>query len=111
MELLKIVVRYGRGVHRNMVTCEEAITCNRWYCSAITSVGMAYLSWAVTGMMTRRGAARSHVASLRMDRGREVAVNAEDDVNRFLELVHVFATAPRRKHVSGRGSPSSGCND
>ena len=64
MELLKIVVRYGRGVHRNMVTCEEAITCNRWYCSAITSVGMAYLSWAVTGMMTRRGAARSHVASL-----------------------------------------------
>lgn len=65
----------------------------------ITSATIAYLSWAVTGMMMQRG------VTIRLERGRDVAVNAGDDVYRFLELVHVFASAPRRKRLVGEVVP------
>jgi hypothetical protein len=87
------------------IMCEEAPTHNTWYCSAITIAKIAHLLWAVTGIMMQHGAARRHVASIRLERGRDVAVNAGDDVDRFLELVHVSANAPRHKDVLGEVVP------
>ena len=40
-----------------------------------------------------------------LERGRDVAVNAGNDVDRFLELGHIFASAPRCKHVVGKVVP------
>ena len=45
---------------------------------------------------------KSRGVSIQMERGRDVSVNFRDDVDRFLELVLVFATAPRPKHVVGK---------
>ena len=45
------------------------------------------------------GSKKSHGVCIRFERRRDVAVNAGDDVDNFLELVRVFANAPRRKHV------------
>jgi hypothetical protein len=47
------------------------------------------------------GSKKSRGFTMQMERGRDVAINAGDDVDRFLELVHVFTTEPRHKHVVG----------
>ena len=53
------------------------------------------------------GSKKARGVTIRMERGRVVAVNAGDDVDRVLELVNVFAPAPRRKYVVGEIVPHS----
>ena len=51
------------------------------------------------------GRKKSRGVTIRLERGRDVAVNAGDDVYRFLEMVHIFVSAPRHKHVVGEVVP------
>jgi len=51
------------------------------------------------------GSKKSRGVCIRLERKRDVAVNAGDDVDSFLELVHVFANAPSRKHVVDEVAP------
>jgi hypothetical protein len=51
------------------------------------------------------GSKKTRGVTIQMERGRVVAVNAGGDVDRFLELVNVFASAPRREHVVGKVVP------
>jgi len=51
------------------------------------------------------GSKKSPGVTIRMERGRVIAVNAGDDVDRFLELVIVFVSAPRRRHIVGEVVP------
>jgi hypothetical protein len=50
------------------------------------------------------GRKKSRGVTMQMERVR-VAVNAGDNVVKFLKLVHVFTSAPRRKHIVGEVVP------